>query len=326
MLPAALGFCLPLLAALGYLLASGSFAAFLDITTRYWPLYGALSGKHRTVAGAWRFWNLWNGFFSFGSYAILLLPALAGVITARYDSTLSWLQRRKVWLFTGMAIIYSIYPVLSGQFWDYHWLIFLYWLTVLIGLAFVTRPGQRTVLQMLLPIMLLLCTLKFTLHVPDMVIDQFGGYPMEKPKEGRVDAIAQYLKGHLRPGDRVQPLDWTGGAVHAMLLARAQLATPFMYDFHFYHHVSHPYIQGLRRRFLHALVDTPPRFIVEITRDKPWVQGRDTTKQFPELARYLHEHYHMTKCGEGYAIYERNPEMGVSVQEDNRVRPLQHGI
>ena len=183
------------------------------------------------------------------------LPALAGVVIARYDSTLSGEKRRQVWLLTGMAVCYCIYPVLSGQFWDYHWLIFLYWLTVLIGLAFVDRPGTRTVTQMLLPIVLLLCTLNFTLHVPELVIDQFAGYPMEKPKEGRVDAIAHYLTRHLRPGDRVQPLDWTGGAVHAMLLARAQLATPFMYDFHFYHHVSHPYIQRLRRRFLHALVE-----------------------------------------------------------------------
>lgn len=305
-LPAVLGFCLPVALALGYLLHTHALSAFLDIASGYWPLYGSLSGTHRTVAGVWRFWNLWHGFLSFGSYGILLLPACAGVITACYDSALSHAQRRQVWLFTGMAVCYCMYPVLSGQFWDYHWLIFIYWLTVLIGLAFVARPGVRTQTQLLLPLVLLLCTLKFTLHFPDLVIEQCVGAPMEKPKEGRVDAIARYLNRHLRPGDRVQPLDWTGGAVHAMLLARARLATPFMYDFHFYHHVSHPYIQGLRRRFLQALIDMPPRFIVEITRDKPWVHGRDTTQQFPALDRYLLEHYHDTYWGEGFVIRERN--------------------
>jgi len=319
-LPAVLGFCLPVLAALGYLLHTGSLSAFLDIAGGYWPLYGALSGTHRTVAGVWRFWNLWNGFLSFGSHGILLLPAFAGVMIARYDSTLPCEKRRQVWLFTGMAICYCIYPVISGQFWDYHWLIFMYWLTILIGLAFVERPGMRTATQLLLPVALLLCTLNFTFHFPEDVVDQFAGHSMEKPKEGRVDAIARYLTRHLRPGDRVQPLDWTGGAVHAMLLARAQQATPFIYDFHFYHHISRPYIQRLRRRFLHALVDTPPRFMVEITRDKPWVHGRDTTQQFPALARYLMEHYHMAYYGEGFTIYERNVvpyPFGAAINNEN---------
>ncbi len=104
---------------------------------------------------------------------------------------------------------------------------------------------------------------------------------MPPPKDGRVDEIAAFLQSNFKPGDLVQPLDWTGGAVHAMLIARAQLATRFVYDFHFYHHISSPYIQGLRGQFIESMKETRPRFVIQITADdKPWVSGPDTTREF----------------------------------------------
>jgi len=303
--PAALGFLLPVMVALVYLVHTGCLAAFRDIASGYWPLYGSLSGSHRTVAGIWRVWNLLGGFCNFGMHRALLYPALGGVLIAIYDSLLPTEKRREVWLFVGLLVCYAIYPVLSGQFWPYHWLIFGYWLTVLIAMALVDRPGTRTLAQTLIPVAVLLCAVLASLTVSDESIAQFVGAEMPRPKEGKVDAIAGYLHAHLRPGDRVQPLDWTGGAVHAMLIARAQLATPFMYDFHFYHHLSHAYTQHLRRRFLHCLADTQPRYIVEITEEKDWVNGRDTTQDFPALTRYRLEHYAIANIGEGYIIYER---------------------
>lgn len=105
----------------------------------------------------------------------------------------------------------------------------------------------------------------------------------------------------------MQPLDWTGGALHALLSARAAPATSFVYDIQFYHHVSSPYIQELRRRFITELTAARPRFIVEIDdASKPWPEGPDTTHSFPALRSILARDYQVALRGAGYTIDERN--------------------
>ena len=128
---------------------------------------------------------------------------------------------------------------------------------------------------------------------------------MNLPKGGRVDEIADWLKSRLLPGDTVQPLDWTGGSIHAMLLAEAKLATRFIYDCHFYHHISSTYTQKLRESFIEQLHETTPRFIIEISTRKPWVSGIDTTREFPKLKDFLDDYYKIAFKGDGYLIYEQ---------------------
>jgi hypothetical protein len=125
-------------------------------------------------------------------------------------------------------------------------------------------------------------------------------------KGGRVDAIAEFLRPRLNPGDAVQPLDWTGGAAHASLLAEARTGTRFAYDVMFYHHVSGKYTQGLRRELVMQLELSRPRFIVEVFgEDKPWVQGEGTTRDFGDLKSFLQKYYEVSEEGNGYRIFER---------------------
>jgi len=116
--------------------------------------------------------------------------------------------------------------------------------------------------------------------------------------------IGSYLKANLQTGDTVQPLDNTGGAVNAMLLARARLATPFYQDFHFYHHISNPYITRLRELFIKKLTDIKPRFIIQVDTLKPWLSGYDTTREFKELEVLLGIYYIADFKGDGYIIYK----------------------
>ncbi|MCI0618848.1 hypothetical protein L0244_38230 [bacterium] len=83
------------------------------------------------------------------------------------------------------------------------------------------------------------------------------------------------------------------------------IATPFIHDFHFYHHVSSSYIQQLRKRFVRDLRNSKARFILQVTdEDKPWVSGADTTREFKELQSILDEHYKIVLKGDGYLIYQ----------------------
>jgi hypothetical protein len=119
------------------------------------------------------------------------------------------------------------------------------------------------------------------------------------------DAVADYLKAHLVTGDRVQPLDWTGGAVHGMLMANALPATRFLYDFHFYHHVNTPVIRRIRKEFLSALEATPPRFLID-TMGQVRPHGPGTSETFAELERWRADHYHVVESKSGYRIWERS--------------------
>jgi hypothetical protein len=88
-------------------------------------------------------------------------------------------------------------------------------------------------------------------------------------------------------------------------MARASLATRFIYDFHFYHHISSPYIAKLRQEFMNELVTKKPRFIVQVLRNRPWPTGSDTTRDFPELESFLRQDYTTAKEGDTYRILEK---------------------
>ena len=91
-----------------------------------------------------------------------------------------------------------------------------------------------------------------------------------------------------------------------MLETRAPLATKYVFDFYFYHHVSTPYIQNLRADFMDELQAANPRFIVEVIAvDKPWLTGPDTSREFPELRAFLKENYSVTILEDDYIIYEK---------------------
>jgi hypothetical protein len=125
------------------------------------------------------------------------------------------------------------------------------------------------------------------------------------PNNGVADEVGYFLMSQMKPTDTVQPLDWTGGAVHGMLMARAPLATRFMYDFHFYHHVSSPYIRRLRREFIAELRQKQPTFVIQVVEYRPWPTGGDTTDRFPELQVFLDQYYTPVREGRGYRILSR---------------------
>jgi hypothetical protein len=209
-------------------------------------------------------------------------------------------RRRFAWLTGGILIGAALYPAVSGQFWGYHWIPFYY-----TALCAASLPGILTVDKTtgaglsfaMVPALLLLLSFKAV----TARFDDPARFEHDVPEE-----VARFLGSHLKSGDTVQPLDWTGGAVHGMLLARAPLATRFMYDFHFYHHVNNPRIAGLRKEFLRELEAARPRYIVNVFGyDKPWPWGPGTTDSFPGLQEYVERHYTTVKMGATHQILER---------------------
>ncbi len=296
------GTSLSLLAIAGYLWQSGGWSYFLDMAVNYWPLYNRLDRVHQTMDGINYPLYLWNNWLELGGHHMWFMTAFIGIIAALRDQTLDRNQRLFVQMLVALAIVYSIYPIPAGKFWSYHWLPMLFFLVLLTALAFrfLEYSGRLPLFALLVVGAAIVAAAR-----PAPELHVFGGPPTGR-KLQRTDQIAAFLRERARPGDRVQTLDWTGGANYATLIAQTLPATSFVEDFYFYHHISHPTIHRLRRRFIDEFETTRPRFVIQITADdKPWVSGPDTTREFPELDQYLAREYYPIVFGDGYIIYER---------------------
>jgi hypothetical protein len=297
-LPTAIGFIIPVSLITLWLAFTDSLTPFLDIALNYWSLYSQINGEMAITPSAERTAYLLNQAWGLGGNALWLIPAGIGIYLNR---------NRQTYLLASLALIYAIYPVLTGQFFPYHYILFLYTIILVASLSLSTfdlRPSTHSSFIFHLSSFIILITILLTVRPSQTFIRQLEGKDIATAAN-RAAQISAFLEKNLEPGDQVQPLDWTGGTLLAMLETRAPIATSYIFDFYFYHHVSNPYIQSLRADFMTQLGASKPRFIIEVTAiDKPWVSGEDATRDFPELRAFLNEHYSVTIEREDYILYE----------------------
>lgn len=302
-LPTLAGFLIPIFMMILWLAATGALIPFLNIAINYWPLYSQIDGQMAINSGSERIPFLLSQFISLNGNGLWLLPALLGIYLS---------QNKKVYLLASLALCYAIYPALSGQFFPYHYIPFIYFIVLLASLSIsqtslsTLREHQGSVFYYLLSFFFLLLTVLINIRPSTAFLRQLDDKPVYIAAS-RADELSRFLENNLEAGDTVQPLDWTGGTLLAMLETRTHIATPYVFDFYFYHHVSEPYIQSIRADFMKELQTANPRFIIEVTAiDKPWVSGPDTSREFPELRKFLNEQYSITIQKDDYVIYERH--------------------
>ncbi len=313
---AGLGFAIPIVAVFGWLASTGGMPAFLDILGNYLPLHVRLTRFHEYMEGTERLdyyvkmasqFGLGSGFghpFGLGQPG-WLLASVVGTIAILAKGGLDAPRRRLVLLFVTLAVLYWVYVVMAGQFWEYHWMPFRYAIVVLASLCLARMPGLAGGgVRAWSPLAALVLSFVIVVPLSRETIRQFKGKGPTPPRDLQAEVIAEYLVERLEPGDTVQPLDWTMGGIHAMLLAEARIATAFPSDYHFYHHLHKPYIQSLRERFIADLRKASPRFILEMT-DRPMPFGDHTAKTFPKQSELLATEYFEAKRGSGWIVYER---------------------
>jgi len=121
-------------------------------------------------------------------------------------------------------------------------------------------------------------------------------------KQARVRAVVEALAPLVAAGGAVQVLDTTDGGVHALYLLGARQPTRFLYDFHFYHDVGHPYVERLRGELLQGLRARPPAAVVLFEHGWP-SGGYERLAAFPALATWLDDGFRLAREGDGYRIY-----------------------
>jgi len=304
---------LPVLSAL-YLWRVGGLRAFVGIVRNYWPLYAELDGLGRRIAGEHAgMERLMAGFGPPARVWPWFLLALLGGIVALRGGLLSSPLRLRFRTLVALVPAFWIYVVVAGKFWKYHWFPAILAACLLASLATLEPRDEERVGWVRFRVIALLLP-AIVLGLPaDLRAGGLAMAPLEPVKGGRVAFVETFLRSNLRPGDRVQALDVTEGVLHGMLRAGATPATRFVYDFHFYHHVSNPYIQGLRREFVEQLEKKSPRFVVQIPSlpsGAGWSpSGEDCGGGFPELEKILSERYREVSRFEDVHIFEKRPPL-----------------
>jgi hypothetical protein len=310
-----------------WVLAQGSLPAFWQIFSSYLSLYLHVGGDHVVLTGPQRWLYLLKSYFQFGGQPVLVIFSILGIyffLSSRVvrrtalNGTSSGEEKprlvdffQKIWrdvaskdicLLAALLLVYSVYPVFSGKFWPYHWMPFYFFACLCISLLLAPISlvvNSKSLLAFGLFLAFALITIR---PAPDFAV-QISGQPPKALE--RVDIVAAFLAKRLQPGDRVQPLDVVNGDVlQGLLVSRAVIATPYIYDYEFYHDVSNPYIQALRQDFMYKLTQARPRFIIEYTeRLRP--VGADTSATFPELTSFIEKEYEVRLFNKKIRIYER---------------------
>jgi hypothetical protein len=123
-------------------------------------------------------------------------------------------------------------------------------------------------------------------------------------EERRVRVLTEDLGRRLAPGDTVQVLDVSDGALHALLRLGVRQPTRYIMDYSFFHEVHRPVVRAMRAEFVAALQAAPPRFIVLMRGAGPG-SGYDRINRFPELAELLARRYDGVDTRDGYRLYAR---------------------
>jgi hypothetical protein len=273
-----------------WLFKNGAWPRFSE-TVAYWGLYGQMTQSFTFVEPQKRVLDICVHMAKmiFSPYMALAGAALWIAFKNKVlskDETAFWS------LLLAMTVVV---PALSGQFWGYHRLPFFYYTLCAAGYLLSGRVWATR-----LAALVVLFWVSFTgLHVYRETTEPSA----IRLTHGIADEFTRYLQPRLRPEDRVQPIDWTYGAVQGMLATDALPATRFIEFSYFLHSVNTPLIHQFRQEFLASLNARPPRFLLEATTVR-WPNGLNTEARFADFDAWRDAHYSVVQQSGHYRIWE----------------------
>lgn len=303
-----IGFFIPSVFIIIFMWSKGSIEAWWDIFIYYLPLHTSLNGEHTIITSYITKYNYAiNRLSEIGGLQLWLLPfgITLSIIFFNTKKT-NTRQIKTLKLLTFICLCYFIYPLISGQFWSYHWMPFsIFFIITATGflinktsVSFHTKRFLAT--QTIIYIYIIL----FILKPSRDAIMQLKGIPPRQPAAGLVDEIAIMLNKEMNTNELIQPIDWTSGAIHALLISKKKIATRFLYDYHFYHHTNNQYIKNLKIEFLRVLNTKKPKYIL-IMCNREKVSGQNTQTEFPELDFFINKNYKPKIKNKEYILFER---------------------
>ncbi|MFN3492156.1 MAG: hypothetical protein ACK40V_08050, partial [Anaerolineales bacterium] len=150
------GFFIPILFIIIWLASTNAFTPFLDIALNYWRLYSQINGELVILSGTEKILYILNLVWRIGGHGLWLIPAAFAIYLN---------QNKKTYLLASLALCYAIYPAFTGQFFPYHYILFLYFIIILASLSIsnLQSPAPNSPItnyQLLLFLLVLLFSIK----------------------------------------------------------------------------------------------------------------------------------------------------------------------
>ena len=300
MMVAGVGFAVPIGLTALWLLRNDALGPFVELVTKYLPLHIQQDTDHVFRLPSERFrWVLTRGVHLANNWPFI--PSLVVGVAFAFSRYFEAGKRR---LAIGVAILtlyYAGYPMLTGQFWAYHFMPFFFFLLMTLSLLVGPILEARTLTG---------TTGTYFLALTVAVLGTLGKdfqhpvFVANRAENGIVGRMEPALAAVWTSGQTIQPIDWTHGTIHAMLRLGARIGTPFFYDYHFHHSVSNPFIQELRARYIAAFTVNRPDVVIRAAQ-YPRPSGVDTDLAFPELDAILQSNYCAVTRDPEFTIYRR---------------------
>ncbi|MEZ4517508.1 MAG: hypothetical protein R3C44_11980 [Chloroflexota bacterium] len=121
----------------------GGLPAWLEIFNEYLPLYLQMTGDFKVLSGTDAILYRFTSWQELGGLGVFLAATALGGYLALFESGLTGRNRRLVVAILALVAAYGIYPILSGQFWNYHWIPFAYFASLGTSLLLVPLAANR---------------------------------------------------------------------------------------------------------------------------------------------------------------------------------------
>lgn len=301
--------------------AYGMLEPFLHMTQNYWPLYKHGVGVGGPERGGLEVDNqlvqtFIDAVINSMDMKLILLPffSLAFVMV---PLLVAWLLgtgpgvKVKLTSLLGVVVLAVVYFgvfILSNKFFYYHLVPVAGFAAVLFAVAIegavrTVHPSKLLILGVML---FVLTALLFPYHNirGDVKHAVTKPYLIKEARLGEIREVVAFLEDSKIQGSgqdgrrRVLPDDVSWGALHVMYLTGAELSGSFIYNFHFNHHQSHPYIQQLQQRRLEELA----------SQDADYVIQSDKAKVNPVFVQHLLKYYQPVFSTKRFKVYERLPK------------------
>ncbi len=293
------GFALPLVMTGIWLWSNDALTPFLFLLNEYLPLHIQQTTYHVFLEPVDRFKYTLRQSILFGGFWVLVAaPVLLAVLQFTQAHKL---MRSQHIVFAALILITGIYgvmPALAGQFWNYHYFPFIFFAVLCASSLLIFRRSDfpRWVRNLALAGALGIPVIQGGMHFDAKMVQKVE-------RDAKIVADMAYsIRKWCPTGCTIQPIDWTKGAISAMLQTESPLATRFLYDYHFRHHVSRPEIQLIRADFMASLIESAPEMILEVP-TRPRAKGFDVSYDWPELDRFISENYAIVETQDNHIIH-----------------------
>ncbi|MBX7255212.1 MAG: hypothetical protein K1Y02_02530 [Candidatus Hydrogenedentes bacterium] len=305
-----LGGCLPLLWMAAYFAYYGVLGEFVRTIVEFFPLHADISGRRSVFEPGERLPYLvymtllvtpWGDFQ-------LAVGAVTGVALFLFLPGFDKRERRFGNLMLALLIVYLLYPCLAGRFYEHHYYPFRFFACAWLAFCFRKWPSGTPVrVNVFSRAVSAYIIVSLFYSDPSLMFKPVQTLPSSIAPEPRTKRIATWLERRLQPGDTIQPIEWGFcGIIHAALLTEAKVATDIIWAEGLFHHLSNPFIQDLRKKFIQDLTENKPRFVIRSKMDWDYMSGRDCSQDFEELDALLKRDYFLAIDSRDFRIWEHN--------------------